>query len=184
MAVDEDRSSLQTWYSACFTPLRIRSPGISQHHVLYEKEPHRLSLFCLNTYTDSIITPPTCNCLADAVSEALAMPPSSHYSRRARRDKLSISVLPEQSLDPEPQSPYLHWLFGESSEIDINSRLAEDDSPELEVDDGISCSKTDAVIMREVAAWLELPAHDELWVSRRKCAIRVSLSIRCKPYTY
>lgn len=94
------------------------------------------------------------------------MLPSSHYSRRTRRDRLSISVIPEQSIDAEPRSPYLHWLFGENSEIDINSRLVEDE-PEA-VEDGTGYSKTDAMVMREVAAWLELREHDEFWVSKRK----------------
>ncbi|UPX10397.1 uncharacterized protein EKO05_0001059 [Ascochyta rabiei] len=97
------------------------------------------------------------------------MLPSSRYSRRPRRDRLSIDILPEQSLDFEPRSPHLHWLFGESSAIDINSRLVEDTSPEA-MEDEPGHSRSYAAIMREVAAWLELDEHDEFSASRREHA--------------
>ena len=99
---------------------------------------------------------------------------SSRYSRRTRRDRLSIRVIPERSLDTEPRSAYLHWLFGESSEIDINSRLVEEDVSDG-VEDGTGYRKADAVVMREVAAWLELHEQDDIWVARRKHAGTASL---------
>lgn len=49
-----------------------------------------------------------------------------------------------------------------------------DDDPGNE-DDGTGYSKVDAVIMKEVAAWLELREHDEFWVSRRDHAGKVRL---------
>jgi hypothetical protein len=97
------------------------------------------------------------------------MLPSLRYSRRT-------SVVSDHSLDAEPWSPYLHWLFGESgenSESDIYSRLVDDESDD--VDDGTGYSKADAVIMKEVVAWLELREHDEFWVSKRNHAGRASL---------
>lgn len=109
------------------------------------------------------------------------MLPPSRYSRRTRRDRLSISVVPEQSLEDEPRSPYLHWLFGESNEIDIHSRLIDDERSEA-VDNGTSSSKADAVIMKDVAAWLELREHDEFWVSRRKRAGKVRPTLHLTSY--
>ncbi|KAF1925769.1 uncharacterized protein M421DRAFT_397865 [Didymella exigua CBS 183.55] len=72
---------------------------------------------------------------------------SPRYSHRTRRDRLSINVIPVQSRDAEPQTPYLHWLFGESSEADVHSRLVEDNPDDVE--DGTGYSKADAVIMKE-----------------------------------
>lgn len=103
------------------------------------------------------------------------MASSSRHSRRTRRDRLSINVIPEQSHDAELQSPYLHWLFGESSERDIHSRLADNDPDGT--DDGTGYSKADAVIMKEVAAWLELREHDEFWMPKDKRARKVCLSV-------
>jgi hypothetical protein len=94
---------------------------------------------------------------------------SSRHCRRIRRERLSIGVVPEQSLDAEPRSPYLHWLFGESGEVDIYSRLVDVESLEA-IDDSTGYSKTDAVIMKEVAACLELREHDEFWMSGRRHA--------------
>lgn len=116
----------------------------------------------------------TCSCVTDAVLNATAMLSSPRYSRHTRRDRLSVSVIPERSLDTEPRSAYLHWLFGESSEIDINSRLVEEDISDS-VDDGTGYKKADAVVMREVAAWLELHEQDDIWVARRKHAGKASL---------
>lgn len=103
------------------------------------------------------------------------MASSSRQSRRTRRDRLSINVIPEQSHDAEPQSPYLHWLFNESSEADIYSRLVDTDT--AGTDDGTGYSKADAVIMKEVAAWLELREHDEFWVPKDKHARKVCSSV-------
>ncbi|KAJ4992868.1 hypothetical protein SVAN01_01572 [Stagonosporopsis vannaccii] len=84
---------------------------------------------------------------------------------RSRRDRLSVSVLPGHSRDTEPQSPYLHWLFGESSDADIFSRLRDDDPDVVEGANG--CRNTEAVMMREVAAWLESQEQDDFWSSKR-----------------
>ena len=100
---------------------------------------------------------------------------SSRYSRRTRRDRLSINVIPEQAHDAEPQSPYLHWLFGESSEVDIYTRLVDNDPDD--VDDGSGYRNADATIMEEVVAWLELCEHDEFWLSKRNHAGKVRLLI-------
>lgn len=89
------------------------------------------------------------------------------YHSRTRPDRLSITVIPEQSRDAEPQSPDLHWLFGKSNEIDHHSRLMSDEFADA-VGEGVSPSKADAVIMKEVAAWLELREHDEFAVSDRR----------------
>ncbi|KAH6644354.1 hypothetical protein C7974DRAFT_18921 [Boeremia exigua] len=93
------------------------------------------------------------------------MASSSRCSRRNRRDRLSISVLPDQLCDPEPRFPYLHWLFGENSEEDVFSRLA--DSSSSDTEDNTDSHTANTIIMKEVAAWLALRENDEFWVSRR-----------------
>ena len=102
------------------------------------------------------------------------MLPSSHYSRRTCRDRLSTSVVPDHSLDAELGSPCLYWLFDKGNESDIHSRLVDDESND--VDDGTGYSKADAVIMKEVVAWLDLREHDEFWVSKRNHAGKANLS--------
>jgi|SRR5690242_18069120 len=94
-----------------------------------------------------------------------AMSSSSRRSRRHRRDRLSISILPDRSDDTEPQSSYLHWLFGETNEVDMFSRLDDDDPDGME--GGVGYEHAEAVIMREVSAWLELQEHDDFWLSKR-----------------
>jgi hypothetical protein len=128
-------------------------------------------LYLYLLYLRIIITLCTSDCIPDAVLDATVMTPSSRFFRRIRRDRLSISVVPEQSRDAEPQTPYLHWLFGESSDADFHSRLI-NDNPDG-TDDGTGYSKADAVIMKEVAAWLELRERDEFWATKDKHASKV-----------
>lgn len=101
------------------------------------------------------------------------MASSLRYSRHIRRDRLSVNVIPEQSHDAEPQTPYLHWRFGESSEDDIRSRLVDTDLNSADAVAGYSTAE--AVIMKEVAAWLELCEHDDFWASNDKHARKVCL---------
>jgi len=96
---------------------------------------------------------------------------SSPYSRHVRRDRLSVNVVPEQSRDTEPQSPYLHWLFVENSEDDIYARLTDTNADGMDDIDGYSTAE--AVIMKEVAAWLELCEHDDFWVAKGRHARKV-----------
>lgn len=95
----------------------------------------------------------------------------SRYSRHLRRDRLSVNVVPEQSRDTEPQSPYLHWLFVKNSEDDTYSRLTDTSAESVHDIDGYSTAE--AVIMKEVAAWLELCEHDDFWAAKGKHARKV-----------
>ncbi|KAF3048626.1 hypothetical protein E8E11_004065 [Didymella keratinophila] len=97
----------------------------------------------------------------------------SRYSRHLRRDRLSVNVVPEQSRDTEPQSPYLHWLFVKNSEDDTYSRLTDTSAESVHDIDGYSTAE--AVIMKEVAAWLELCEHDDFWAAKGKHARKAVL---------
>jgi hypothetical protein len=82
-----------------------------------------------------------------------------------------VNVVLKQSRDTEPQSPYLHWLFVENSEDDINSRLT--DATAEGADDGDGYGTAEAVIMKEVAAWLEMCDNDDFWVAKGPHARKV-----------
>jgi hypothetical protein len=79
---------------------------------------------------------------------------------------LSIDIIPEHSLDIEPQSPCLQSRFSEGGETFCASRLLEQD-PQEEKDEDPGFTKTEAVIMEEVADWLETRHCDEFWALRR-----------------
>lgn len=138
-----------------------------------------ISLIALHGMSTSLqhlfSTRPTYDCIADADATRTAMIPSSRSSRRSQRDTLSINVIPDHLHDAEPQSPYLHWLFGGSSEDEVFSRLVDNELDE--VDSGTRYRDTDAVVMKEVASWLELCEFDEFWAPRRRDS-RVSPILR------
>lgn len=98
------------------------------------------------------------------------MASSSRYSRHVRRDRLSVNVKSEQSRDAEPQTPYLHWLFGESSWKNVHSRLIDTDTG---ADEGTGYSTAEALIIKEVAAWLDLYERDYFGTSKHKHARKV-----------
>lgn len=95
---------------------------------------------------------------------------SPRCTRRTRRDRLSTSVLPEHPHAAESQTPYLHRLLGEA---DAQSRLFEDHVDDR--DERTDYSDADAVVIQEVAAWLELREQNRLWARQRKYAEQASL---------
>ncbi|KAF3036562.1 hypothetical protein E8E12_005288 [Didymella heteroderae] len=109
------------------------------------------------------------------------MASASRYSRHVRRDRLSVNVIPGQSRDAEPQTPCLRWLFGESSEEDIYTRLIDTNSNSA--DDGIGYSTAEAVIMEEVAAWVELCEHGDFWAPKDKHVGKAELPTTCQLLT-
>jgi hypothetical protein len=98
------------------------------------------------------------------------MLPASRQSSCTRRDRLSIDIIPESSLDIEPRSPYLHWLFSDDGEASCASRLLQEDSH----DEAPGFTKTEAAVMEEVADWLERQHCDEFWTPRRRTPQQVS----------
>ena len=105
----------------------------------------------------------------------------SRYSRHVRRDRLSVNVIPEQSRDIEPQTPYLHWLFGESSEEDVCSRLIDNDA---DAHNGTGYNIAEAMIIKEVAAWLDLCERDDFWATKDKHARKVCRGLNaCRTVT-
>jgi hypothetical protein len=100
------------------------------------------------------------------------MSPSSPSSRR-------VSVVPQQSPDAETRSSYLDWLPEGSGETDVRTRLVDDESLD-KADDGTGYSKADAVVMKEVAAWLKMRKHDEFWASRSSHSGKVHMAIAVK----
>lgn len=125
-----------------------------------------------------IITLPA-NRITDAARQAAIMASTSRYSCHSGQGRLSVNVVPERLHDVEPQIPYLHWLFGESSEDETRSRLVDANLNSADAVAGYSTAE--AVIMEEVAAWLELCEHDDLWASkdkhnRKACLIQTLIS--------
>jgi hypothetical protein len=90
----------------------------------------------------------------------------------ARDDSLSVDFVPEQSLDTsEVPSPCSHWLF--SKDGGYVTRLKEDDPFNVQGDDRPS-AKVEAIVMREVADYLQSQECDEFWTPRTRIPRRVS----------
>ena len=88
---------------------------------------------------------------------------------------LSIDIDPEKTSDTETCSPHLHWLFGGDREDYHASRLTCDDSMEDEKDNA-GMNKVEAIIMGEVADFLQTHQCDDFWLPRHKQPQRVSSS--------
>jgi hypothetical protein len=97
---------------------------------------------------------------------------------RAREDRLSMSIVPEQILDTGLRTPCLSWLFDEDLGDHQNSRLVSD-KPLEKQDEVKSCSKADAAVMSKVADWLASRDCDEFWAQRDKQPRKVSSSNQC-----
>lgn len=78
---------------------------------------------------------------------------------------LTAEVLPEQKPPLGSHLSSLHKLFGEDGEIYFASRVNLGD---LEVDEGasVSTTKAEAMIMGEVAHFLQTRHCDEFWLPR------------------
>ncbi|KAI4705705.1 hypothetical protein J4E81_000589 [Alternaria sp. BMP 2799] len=76
-------------------------------------------------------------------------------------DRLSVGIIPEQSLDITDTS--LHWLFGKDG--GYVTRLNDDyaqDTP----NDSIPSAKSEARITREIGDWMQSQECDEFWAPR------------------
>lgn len=95
---------------------------------------------------------------------------------RARKDRLSITIVPEQTLDTGFQTPYLTWLFDDLG-VHQSSRLVRDDLLD-EQDEAQSFFQAEAAVMSEVSDWLALRDCDKFWAPRNKQPQKVSSSIQ------
>jgi hypothetical protein len=92
----------------------------------------------------------------------------------ARDDSLSVDFVPEQSLDTsEVPSPCLHWLFSKDGGYITRLKEAEDDAFTVQ-GDNMPSAKVEAIVMREVADYLQSQGCDEFWTPRTRIPGRVS----------
>lgn len=87
------------------------------------------------------------------------MQPSSRQLQHILKDRLSVDVVPKQSLNTGVQPPLLHWLFSENDE-----RVMHDDDLPDECNDSNGFARTENAAMDEVTDWLESHKHGEFWV--------------------
>jgi hypothetical protein len=93
------------------------------------------------------------------------MPSASRRRNRARKDRIGINNVPEQSLDTGTISPCLYRLFGEPGESCYASRIVDDDSSEMIYDDR---TLVETLITSEVANWWQSQQLDEFWAPRNR----------------
>ncbi|KAF2649401.1 hypothetical protein K491DRAFT_783378, partial [Lophiostoma macrostomum CBS 122681] len=77
---------------------------------------------------------------------------------RAKKDRLSVGIVPEQSLDTTLQCPDLQRLFEDYDEAD-RCTWGNTESSEEDPDDEDE-SKVNEMLMRELVIWLELNERD------------------------
>jgi hypothetical protein len=97
----------------------------------------------------------------------LTMPSTSRRRNRARKDRISINIVPEQSLDTGTISSCSHWLVGEPGESCCASRIVDDDSSETIYHDR-RLTKVESLIISEVADWWQSQQLDGFWAPRNR----------------
>jgi hypothetical protein len=101
------------------------------------------------------------------------MPRMSPRRGHARTDRISVNIVPEQTLNTESISPCSSALFGEPGDSCYASRLADDDSLETIYRDR-RLTKVETLITSEVADWWQSQQLDEFWAPRNKQHRKVS----------
>ncbi|KAF1937850.1 hypothetical protein EJ02DRAFT_355802 [Clathrospora elynae] len=97
---------------------------------------------------------------------------SSHESWESEGDRLSVDIIPEQSLNMGVQSSCLHWLFGK----DGGYVTCLEDHTSHTQPNSIEHAKTEAAIMNEVADWIQSQECDEFWAPRARQPRRMVLT--------
>jgi len=100
------------------------------------------------------------------------MQPTSSSVRSSRTDRLSISIVPDWSLNAEPILSCSPCLFGQDAKCSYSSRLVDADSLQGQ-QSCTSLTKVETAIMSEVADWWQSQYVDEFWAPRNKQQRRV-----------
>ncbi|EAT82984.1 hypothetical protein SNOG_09719 [Parastagonospora nodorum SN15] len=97
------------------------------------------------------------------------MQPTLPSVRSSRRDRTSINIGPDQSIDTEPILSCLPCLLGEDTECCYSSRLEDVQGQQPHA----SLTKVETAIMGEVADWWQSEYVDEFWAPRNKQQRRI-----------
>ncbi|KAH3978407.1 hypothetical protein HBI56_069620 [Parastagonospora nodorum] len=92
------------------------------------------------------------------------MQPTLPSVRSSRKDRTSINIGPDQSIDTEPILSCLPCLLGEDTECCYSSRLEDVQGQQPHA----SLTKVETAIMGEVADWWQSEYVDEFWAPRNK----------------
>ncbi|KAF2688067.1 hypothetical protein K458DRAFT_485205 [Lentithecium fluviatile CBS 122367] len=92
--------------------------------------------------------------------------------RRSRKDRLSVDIVPEDSLDTGLHTLQLHQLFGSLSEAGCFSRLVGREGLEDAGDDS-TIAKAEDMMLAEIAEFLETSERDEYWSRRSQQPRRI-----------
>jgi hypothetical protein len=95
---------------------------------------------------------------------------SSLLTRRTQKDRVSVSLVPEDSLNSTFECPHLHSLFDETREAE-RLPIAQCDTCEDFSADSKDRKNSDAIV-REIAEWLELVTEQENPMGKRTRQIK------------
>ena len=89
----------------------------------------------------------------------------------SRKDRLSVDIVPELSIDTTFQCAHLHHLFEDTLGSDCGSSSVVNDAiAELKK------QKVEDAVFGEVAEWLALGERDDYWPTQRRLLQNVGLS--------